>query len=100
VAKYQFSAIDDGDAVTFDPGNDVLLFDNCFVTPDAVSVLSRAASVVMRAQNRRLTLIGVTVDQLNADNVRFVGYDMNDPDTEMTASASTEAEALAREETY
>jgi len=96
VAKYQFSSIDDGDAVTFDPGCDVLLFDNCFVTPDTVSVLSRGASVVMRAQNRRLTLIGVTVDQLNADNVRFVGYDMSDPETEITTSVSTEDEIDAR----
>ncbi len=78
MAKYYFSRLDDGDAVTFNPGSDVLLFDNCFLTPDAVSVLSCAASVVLLAQNRRITLIGVTVDQLSAENVLFPGYDLRD----------------------
>jgi hypothetical protein len=78
LAKYSFSSLDDDEAVTFDPSNDVLLFDNCFLTPDSVSVLSCAASVVLLAQNRRVRLIGVTVDQLSADNVRFVGYDLRD----------------------
>lgn len=78
MAKYSFSSFDDGEALAFHPGNDVLLFDNCFLTPDSVSVLACPASVVLLAQNRRVTLIGVTVDQLNANNVRFVGYDMQD----------------------
>ena len=78
MAKYRFSSFSDGDAVTFDPAKDVLFFDNCFVTPGAVSLLSCPASVVLLADNQRITLIGTTVDQLGPDNVRFVGYDMKD----------------------
>lgn len=79
MARYSFSSLDDGDAVQFNPDCDVFVFDNCFVTPDSVSVLSRPASVVFCAQNRRVTLIGVTVDQLHAGNVDFDGYDLGDP---------------------
>ena len=79
MARYSFSSLGDGDSVSFDPSRDVFVFDNCFVTPDSVSVLSRPASVVFSAQNRRVTLVGVTVDQLNSDNVSFVGYDFEDP---------------------
>lgn len=78
MAKYYFSSLDDGEAVTFDPEADTLLFDSCFLTPDSVSVLSCSASVVLLAQNRRVTLIGVTVDRLSADNIRFFGYDLRD----------------------
>lgn len=79
MATYCFSSLTDGDAVAFDPQADVLLFDNWFLSPDAVSVLSRVASVVLMAENRRVTLTGVTVDQLNASNVHFVGYNLAEP---------------------
>ena len=79
MAKYFFSSFSDGDAVAFDPQADVLTFDNWFLTPDAVSVLSQRHSVVLLAENRRITLTGVTVDQLNASNVYFVGYDLAEP---------------------
>jgi hypothetical protein len=78
VAHYRFSSLDDGHAVTFDPAKDVLFFDNCFVTPGSVHVLSCPASVVFLAENRRVILIGVTVDQLTATNVHFVGYDLRE----------------------
>ena len=95
MAKYYFSSLDDGEAVTFDPRRDVLLFDNCFLTPDAVSVLACSASVVLLAQNRRVTLVGVTVDQLNAENVRFFGYDLREapPATVLDEEALTAAAA-------
>ena len=73
--KYRFSTMEDGDAVTFNPDHDVFLFDNCLTTPDSVTVLSCAASVVLSVKNRRITLTGVTVDQLSEANVHFVGYD-------------------------
>ena len=79
MAKYFFSSFNDGDAIAFDPQADVLMFDNWFLSPDAVSVLSRLHSVVLLAENRRVTLTGVTVDQLNASNVHFVGYDLAEP---------------------
>ena len=78
LAKYRFSSLVDGDAVPFDPDSDTFLFDSWFLTPGAVSVLSRSASVVLFAENRRVTLIGVTIDQLNPGNMRFAGYDMSD----------------------
>ena len=79
MAKYFFSAFSDGDAVAFDPQADVFMFDNWLLSPDAVSVLSRLHSVVLLADHRRVTLTGVTVDQLNASNVHFVGYDFAEP---------------------
>jgi hypothetical protein len=48
-----------------------------FLTPESVSVLSCPASVVLFARNRRVTLVGVTVDRLTSENVRFVGYDLD-----------------------
>jgi hypothetical protein len=79
MAKYRFSSLNDGDAVTFDPAKDVLFFDNCLLEPGAVTLLSCPSSVVLLADNQRVTLIGITVDQLGPDNVRFVGYDLKDP---------------------
>ena len=88
MARYSFSSLDDDAAVSFDPNRDVFVFDNWFITPDSVSVLSRSASVVISAHNRRVTLIGVTVDQLNSDNVFFVGYDFSDEAASPLASAA------------
>lgn len=85
MATYYFSSFTDGDAVAFDPQADVFLFDNWFLSPDAVSVLSRIASVVLMAENRRVTLIGVTIEQLNASNVHFVGYNMAEPPVAVAA---------------
>ena len=79
MARYSFSKLEDGEAVAFDPDHDVFLFDNAFVTPDSVSVLSRPASVVFCAQNRCVALLGVTIDRLNSRNVLFDGYDLSDP---------------------
>jgi len=79
LAEYFFSSFSDGDAIAFDPQADVLTFDNWLLTPDAVSLLSQRHSVVLLAENRRVTLTGVTVDQLNAANVQFVGYDLAEP---------------------
>ena len=70
--------------MTFDPAKDVLFFDNCLLEPGAVTLLSRPASVVLLADNQRVTLIGITVDQLGPDNVRFVGYDLIDASTGVT----------------
>ena len=85
MATYFFSSFTDGDAVAFDPRVDVFMFDNWFLSPDAVSVLSRFASVVLMAENRRVTLTGVTVDQLNASNVHFVGYNLAEPASTVAA---------------
>jgi len=85
LATYYFSSFTDGDAVPFDPRADVFLFDNWFLSPDAVIVLSRLASVVLKAENRRVTLTGVTVDQLNASNVHFVGYNLTEPASALAA---------------
>ena len=85
MATYFFSSLTDGDAVAFDPRADVLMFDNWFLSPDAVSVLSRFASVVLMAENRRVTLTGVTLDQLNASNVHFVGYNLAEPPAAVAA---------------
>ena len=85
MATYFFSSFTDGDAVAFDPRADVLTFDNWFLSPDAVSVLSRLASVVLMAENRRVTLTGVTVDQLNASNIHFVGYNLAEPASAVAA---------------
>jgi hypothetical protein len=63
----------------------VLLFDNWFLSPDAVSVLSRNLSVVLMAENRRVTLTGVTVDQLSASNVHFIGYNLGEPASAVAA---------------
>ena len=79
MAKYFFSSFSDGDAIAFDPQADVFTFDNWLLSPDAVSVLSQRHSVVLLAEHRRVTLTGVTVDQLSAANVRFVGYDLAEP---------------------
>ena len=79
MAKYFFSSFSDGDAIAFDPQADVFTFDNWFLSPDAVSVLSQRHSVVLLAENRRVTLTGVTVDQLTASNVHFVGYNLAEP---------------------
>ena len=79
MATYFFSSVIDGDAVAFDPDADVFLFDNWFLSPGSVSVLSCRASVVLMAENRRVTLTGVTVDQLSASNMHFVAYNMAEP---------------------
>ena len=94
MATYCFSSFTDGDAVAFDPQADVFLFDNWFLSPDAVSVLSRRASIVLMAENRRVTLIGVTVDQLNASNVHFVGYNLTEP-AAAVAAVSVGSPAMA-----
>jgi len=88
VAKYYFSSFLDGEAVPFDPESDVFYFDNWFVTPGSVSVLACAASVVLLAENRRVTLTGVTVDQLNPENVHFAGYDLRDRATLLAAAGA------------
>jgi len=88
LANYYFSSLSDGEAVAFDPASDVLFFDSWFLTPGAVSLLSCAASVVLLAENRRVTLTGVTVDQLSADNVHFVGYDLSDGGARPLAAAA------------
>ena len=85
MATYFFSSLADGDAVAFDPRADVLTFDNWFLSPDAVSVLSQRHSVVLLAENRRVTLTGVTVDQLTASNVHFVGYNLAEPASAVAA---------------
>ena len=87
MATYFFSSFTDGDAVAFDPQADVFLFDNWFLSPDSVSVLSRLASVVLMAENRRVTLTGVTVDQLTSSNVHFVGYNLAEPVSAVAAVA-------------
>ena len=94
MATYRFSTFLDGDAVAFDPDADVFLFDNWFLSPGSVSVLSRLASVVLMAENRRVTLTGVTVDQLNASNMHFVGYNRTEP-VSAIAAVSPEAADFA-----
>jgi hypothetical protein len=79
LATYYFSSFEDGDAAAFDPRADVFLFDNWFLAPGSVAVLSQRASVVLKADNRRVTLTGVTVDQLNASNVSFAAYNIAEP---------------------
>ena len=93
MATYRFSTFLDGDAVAFDPDADVFLFDNWFLSPGAVAVLSRPASVVLMAENRRVTLTGVTVDQLSASNMRFVGYNLTEP---VSAIAAVSLEPVDR----
>lgn len=87
MATYFFSSFTDGDAVAFDPEADVFMFDNWFLSPDSVTVLSRLMSVVLMAENRQVTLIGVTVDQLTASNIHFVGYDLAEPESAVAAVA-------------
>jgi hypothetical protein len=85
LATYYFSSFLDGDAVAFDPDADVFLFDNWFLSPGSVSVLSCRASVVLMAENRRVTLTGVTIEQLSASNVNFVAYNMTEPVSALAA---------------
>ena len=94
MATYRFSTFIDGDAVAFDPDADVFLFDNWFLSPGSVSVLSCRASVVLMAENRRVTLTGVTIDQLSASNMNFVGYNMAEP-VSAIAAVSVEPADLA-----
>ena len=95
MATYYFSSFTDGDAVAFDPQADVFLFDNWFLSPGAVSVLSRLASVVLMAENRRVTLTGVTIEQLNASNVKFVAYNLTEPVSALAAVAAAGAAAAS-----
>ena len=90
---YLFSSLADGDAVAFDPQADVFMFDNWFLSPDAVSVLSQRHSVVLLAENRRVTLTGVTIDQLNASNVHFMGYDPAEPVSAVAATGLSTSSA-------
>jgi len=94
LATYRFSTFLDGDAIAFDPDADVFLFDNWFLSPGSVSVLSCRASVVLMAEHRRVTLTGVTIDQLSASNMHFVGYNLTEP-VSAIAAVSPEPTDLA-----
>ena len=76
MAIYSFSALADGQAISFDPNVDVLSFDETVISASDVQLVSEGASLRLRILNgphegKDIALLGTTVERLATSNVSF-----------------------------
>src|SRR4051812_18789199 len=77
VAVYQFSALSDGQAISFDPNNDVLNFDQTVIAAADIRTTAEAGGLRVTVVSgvdagKDVLLQGTTAFQLATTNVTFV----------------------------
>jgi serralysin len=71
VAVYQFSALSDGQAISFDPTVDRLNFDQTTISAAAVSIATEGANLRLTTGGKSVVLNSTAITQLAAANVSF-----------------------------
>lgn len=76
MAVYSFSALADGQAISFDPNADVLSFDQALITASDVNLISEGSNLRLRLingpdQGKDILLLNTVVERLTTSNVTF-----------------------------
>lgn len=71
MAAYQFSALSDGQAISFNPGSDVLNFDQTFLSAADVFLATESAGTRVTAAGKNVLLQNTALTQLATSNVTF-----------------------------
>jgi Ca2+-binding RTX toxin-like protein len=71
VAVYQFSALSDGQAISFDPNADELNFDQTAISGADVRATAEGTSIRVSASNKEVLLLNSQLAQLTTTNITF-----------------------------
>ena len=71
MAVYQFSALSDGQAISFNPSTDVLNFDQSSIAAADVRALAEGANLRISVFDKDIVLLSVTPAQIATTNVSF-----------------------------
>jgi Ca2+-binding RTX toxin-like protein len=91
VAVYQFSALSDGQAISFNPNADTLNFDQTAVSAADVRATAEGTSIRMSASGKEVFLLNAQLAQLTTTNVTFANGSLllfGDNTTAQTADSS------------
>src|SRR5262245_13210646 len=71
MATYQFSALADGQTISFNPGVDVLRFDQTAIAAALVGIAAEGANLRVRVGEKDVLLTNVSLTQITTTNVTF-----------------------------